>query len=136
MLCACLEVYGPSEWAELHGPRRVQARDEAETEITFSRRGLIWKKKKRNLRIAPAGEPLFLFLSLWSFPHPSRIDFLVLGRVLGVGNRIDLCRGNRSPAPWGSSRTSKPVSVLPPARARPPAARLGRELPQPHRFFF
>jgi hypothetical protein len=33
-------------------------------------------------------------------------------------NWKDLGRGNRSPAPWGSLRTSKPVSALPLARAR------------------
>ena len=81
---------------------------------------------KRNLRIA-AGEPLPLPPV---FPlHIASIFWLCLGGPSG-----DLGRGNPSPAPWGSSRTSKPVSVLLPARARTHAC-LGRKLPQPHIFF-
>ena len=99
----------------------------AETKITFSRRGLIWKKESPD---RAGRRELFLFLRPPVFPlHIASIFWLCLGGPSG-----DLGRGNPSPAPWGSSRTSKPVSVLLPARARTHAC-LGRKLPQPHIFF-
>lgn len=89
------------KWAERHGPwagyvvstMGSPSHHTAETEITLSRRGLIWKRK-RNLRIAAAGEPLHP-LPLSAGLSPShRIDFLaVFSKACGRVGIVEIWAG-------------------------------------------